>query len=252
MQKVAVTTGYERLDGPIPLAHAPGKEDLAEKVRSLLAIGAETLPKLLGVEPPRIEALLVADDDWKEAPRESKHAYPLGLPYFTRSVRPPALVLPEMLSLVFRPHTEATYPLAVWHELAHAFLLQRAVVRASAWLGELIPQAASVAVARRAGLPLYKHLSEIDREPEFAIRSLKARASAEEQMAFQNLLLALGAEAMDEFGDGFLKELVRALWEETDVVGEERAEEIFAISLGLQGRDWLGSRPEFRGGDGGR
>lgn len=64
-------------------------------------------------------------------------------------------------------------------------------------------------------------------------------------MVFQNLLLLLGAAAVEEFGDGFLKRLVHALWEETDIVNEERAEELLADALGSGGREWLASRPEF-------
>ena len=39
----------------------------------------------------------------ERARRDSARRYPPGLPYFTRSVEPPALVLPEALSPVFRP-----------------------------------------------------------------------------------------------------------------------------------------------------
>jgi hypothetical protein len=85
----------------------------------------------------------------------------------------------------------------------------------------------------------------IDRTPGFIIRKLKGYANAGEQMAFQNLLLLLGVDAVEEFGDGFLKRLVRALWEETDVVNDERAEELLADALGPGGLKWLASRPEF-------
>lgn len=237
--------GYERLDSVVPVVHARGMEEPAAKLRRLLETGAESLSTLLDVEPPELDAFLVADEDWSEAPRENAHAYPPGLPYFTRSARPPTLVLPATLSPVFRPRTPATYPLVVWHELAHAFLLRREVVRTPAWLREFVPQAASAAVARRARLPLEEHLNGIDREPGFTIRGFGGRADADRQMAFQNLLLLLGAAAMEEFGNGFLKRLVNALWEETDVVNEERAEELLASALGPGGREWLASRPEF-------
>jgi hypothetical protein len=241
----AALPSYERLNGEIPVIHAPGMEERASEVRRLLATGSGVLSALLELEPPELEAMLVTDEDWDEAPREGERVYPKGLPYFTRSARPPALVLPATLSPVFRPRTQATYPLVVWHELAHAFLLQREVVRTPAWLGEFVPQAASATVARRVGLPLDEHLGMIDREPGFTVRGLRGHADAGEQMAFQNLLLLLGANAVEEFGDGFLERLVRALWEETDVVNEERAEELLADAFGLGGREWLASRPEF-------
>jgi hypothetical protein len=69
--------------------------------------------------------------------------------------------------------------------------------------------------------------------------------NVERQMAFQNLLLALGAAALEEFGEGFLQRLVHAVWDETDVVDEERAEELLANALGPGGRAWLRSQPGF-------
>jgi hypothetical protein len=241
----AAFPGYERLNGEIPVVYAPETEEWASELSLLLNTGAAALSTLLGVGLPELEAMLIADEAWNEAPREGERAYPKGLPYFTRSARPPALVLPATLSPVFRPRTQATYPLVVWHELAHAFLLQKEVVRTPAWLGEFVPQAASAAVARRVELPLDEHLGMIDREPGFTIRELRGHADAGEQMAFQNLLLLIGADAVEEFGDEFLKRLVRDLWEKTDVVNEERAEELLADALGLGGREWLASRPEL-------
>jgi hypothetical protein len=216
----------------------------AEELRDLLGTGAEALSEILAAKTPRLEALLVSDADRWEAPRESERPYPPGLPYFTRATDPPSLVLPETLSPAIKPRTKATLPLTVWHELAHAFLLRREVPRTPAWLRELIPQALSAAVARRVGV-LAQHLSEVDREPGFTVRGLKGHAGAEEQMAFQNLLLLLGDAALDEFGEGFLRRLVRDLWAETDVVDEARAEELLARALGERGLEWLRSRPEF-------
>ena len=200
---------------------------------------------ILGTGAPDLSALLVAEEDWNETPRESENPYPAGLPYFTRSVEPPALVLPERLSPVFHPRTGSLLPLAVWHELAHAFLLDGPVVRTPVWLGELVPQAASAAVARRVGLPLEEHLGRVDPDPGFTIREFTGPAGAEEQMKFQNLLLLFGAAALEEFGEDSLGRLFRALWDERDVVGEARAEELLARSLGPGGQEWLRSRPEF-------
>lgn len=245
MPRLVPLSGYARLDREIPVVHAPEMEKQARDIQQRLEMGAASLSALLGVNPPELEAMLVSDEDWDEAPRANARAYPLGLPYFTRSVRPPALVLPATLSPVFQPRTEATYPLAIWHELAHAFLLQDDVVHTPAWLREFVPQAASAAIARRAGLPLAEHLSRVDPEPGFTIRSLGGHVDAGQQMAFQNLLLLLGASAVEEFGDGFLKRLVYRLWEETEAIGEERAEELLADALGPGGREWLRYRPEF-------
>ena len=242
----ATLPGYERLEGgAFPVIHPPRLEERAAEVRDLLEVGTTSLSQILGVEPPELEALLVADEDWEEAPRENKHPYPPGLPYFTRAASPPIVVLPERLSPAFKPRSAATGALVVWHELAHAFLLRKPVPRTPAWLRELVPQALSAAVARRADLPLDEHLEEIARGPGFTVRDSLGRAGAQRQMAFQHLLLALGAAAVEEFGEGFLGTLAHALWSERDVIYEDRAEELLAASLGPGGREWLLSRPEF-------
>ena len=241
----AAPPGYDSLDGEVPVLYAPRLAEKAGEVRGYLAQGYRTLAEILSVEPPEIAALFVADEDWDEAPRENARPYPPGLPYFTRSVEPPALVLPADLSPAFRPHTTATLPLTLWHELAHAFLLRREVVRTSAWFREFVPQAAAAAVARRVDLSLDEHLSRIDRETGFTVRGLLGPASAGDQMSFQNLLLLLGAAVLEEFGEGFLQKLVHALWEEDEIVDEARAEKLLADALGPGGRAWLESRPEF-------
>lgn len=236
--------GYEHLDGPVPVFHAPRLADRAREVEGYLASGSAALSEILAVEPPELTALVVSEEDWEDAPRENRRPYPPGLPYFTRSTVPPALVLPEELSPAFRPRTEATLPLAVWHEMAHAFLLQGEVVRTPAWLGEFVPQAASAAVARRQGL-LEGHLTAMDRDPGFTVRSFGGRTSAGDQMSFQNLLLAFGAAALAKFGEGFVRRLYCALWNEDEVVDNQRAEELLAGALGPHGPEWLRSRPEF-------
>ena len=237
--------GYRRLDGEVPLLYAPRLEGEAREIGGYLAEGYVTLSEIVSVEPPEVAALLVADEDWGDAPRDNSRPYPPGLPYFTRSVEPPALVLPEELSPVFGPRTAATLPLTVWHELAHAFLLSQEVVRTPAWLGEFVPQAASAAIAREVGLSLEDHLSRVDVKPGFTVRGFRGPAGAQDQMSFQNLLLLLGVAALERFGEDFLRRVFHALWEENEMVDEERAEELLADALGPGGREWLASRPEF-------
>jgi hypothetical protein len=244
LQGLASLPGYERLDGGIPVAHPPGMEERATELLRILEAGTSSLSEILGVEPPELEALLVADGNWEDAPRDNARPYPLGLPYFTRTVRPPALVLPETLSPAFQPRTAATGALVVWHELAHAYLLREPLVRTPSWLREFVPQALSAAVAKRTGLPLEEHLAQIGRDPGVTVRGFSS-TDAERQMTFQNLLLLLGAATVERFGDAFLRTLAHALWEEREVVGEERAEELLADALGPGGREWLLSRLEF-------
>jgi hypothetical protein len=245
-RREAAPPGYERLDAEVPVFYSPRLAGKARELSGYLTQGYSVLGQILSVEPPGLVACLVADEDWTDAPRDNARPYPTGLPYFTRSVEPPALMLPEELSTVFRPHTAATLPLTVWHELAHAFLLGREVVRTPAWLREFVPQAASAAVARRVGLPLGEHLSRIEREPGLTVRGFRGPAGAGDQMSFQNLLLLLGASALEEFGEGFLRRIFHALWEEDEIVDEGRAEELLGAALGPGGREWLVSRREFQ------
>jgi hypothetical protein len=245
-RREAALPGYERLDAEVPVLFAPRLAGKATELSGYLAQGSRTLGRILSVEPPGIVAYLVADEDWNDAPRDNARPYPPGLPYFTRSVEPPALVLPEELSTVFRPRTAATLPLTVWHELAYAFLFGREVVRTPAWLREFVPQAASAAVARRVGLSLGEHLTLVDRDPGFTVRGFRGAAGAGDQMSFQNLLLLLGVATVEEFGEDFMPRIFHALWEEEEIVDEGRAEGLLGEALGPGGREWLVSRPEFQ------
>ena len=64
-------------------------------------------------------------------------------------------------------------------------------------------------------------------------------------MSFQNLLLVLAEAALDASGEALLGRLFYGLWEQDEIVDEERAEELLAEALGPGGREWLASRPEF-------
>lgn len=202
------------------------------------------MAEIFGIGSPELHAVVVAESEWDSAPREGERPYPPGLPYFTRSTEPPTLVFPERLSPAIRPHTEATLPLTVWHELAHAFVSQNPVVKTPAWLRELIPQTASAAAAKREKLPLDEHFEGM-KKPEFTARTFQSPASASEQMNFQNLLLSLGDAAVENFGEGFVTRLVHKLWNEEDIVGEGRAAAMLAESLGDGGGAWLEGREEF-------
>jgi hypothetical protein len=243
--------GYDRLQGGAGaggsvraiVRHAPALAGRAWEVLAHLEAGLAALPEILGLPAPELEALVVADADREAAPRDNHRPYPRGLPYFTRAADPPALVIPEKLSEAVQPRTLATLPLVVHHELAHAFLAGEVATRTPGWLRELPPQAASAAVARREGLPLDEHLAQIP-SPGFTVRGFRTPAGAEDQMAFQNLLLKLGAAMLEEFGEVFLPRLVGALRRENEV-SEARAEELLAAALGEGGREWLASREEF-------
>ena len=61
--------GYARLDGAVPVFYPPGLVERAARARDLLEAGTSALSEILAVEPPELEALLVADEDREEAPR---------------------------------------------------------------------------------------------------------------------------------------------------------------------------------------
>lgn len=237
--------GYIRWEGDhgAVVRHAPSQAERGREVLDYLEKGLGTLPEVLGLPAPELEALVVADGDWNEAPRDSPRPYPQGLPYLTRASEMPTLVIPASLSAAIRPRTRATLPLVVSHELAHAFLAGEVAARTPPWLRELPPQAASAAVIRAEGLPLKDHLANVT-SPGFTIRGFRTPAGAEDQMSFQNLLLKLGAAALEGFGEGFIRRLVDSLREEVGL-DERRAENLLADALGEGGREWLASRKEF-------
>lgn len=234
----------EKLPGVVPVLHSPGLGRQASEVGHRLATGCVYLTGIFGSETPRLQAMLLSRADWEHAPRESERPYSFGLPYFTRAAETPTLVFPSELSEALRPRTHLTFPLTVWHELAHAFFLQREIAKMPLWLGEFVPQAASAVVALREGFAIEEHLLRIE-PADFTVREFTLPASAGDQMRFQNLLLLLGTAAVRRFGDGFLLRLVRSTQGESEAVSEDRAKRLFTASLGADGPGWLSRREEF-------
>lgn len=234
----------EKHPGAVPALYSSGLKEKAFELSGLLSTGHAHMTELFQTEPPRLRAMLLDETDWRDTPREAGRPYPFGLPYFTRAAETPTLVFPAALSDIFQPRTDLTFPLAAWHELAHAFFLSREVVKTPLWLGEFVPQAAAAAVALREGASVGEHLSQVEK-PDFTVRGFTLPATAEEQMRFQNLLLSFSVAIVRQFGDGFLSRLVRSVWGEEDVVSGERAESLFVESLGSGGREWVYSREDF-------
>lgn len=245
MLNQTITRDYECHTGEITVWYSPGMSQWARDVQHRLEFGAWELSEILDTRPPRLQALIIMKRDRDRAPREREAVYPSGLPYYTGVTNPPTLVLPDILSPVIQPRTEVTGSLIMWHELAHAFLAQEDLQRMPLWLKELTAQSSAAAIARRSGASLDEHLQLIDYRPGFTIRTFKGRASAKEQMQFQNLLLLLGSAALDKFGDEYLQGLVEALRSAPGAVSEERAVQLLAEALDTGGEAWLKSRPEF-------
>ncbi|HEV2094786.1 MAG TPA: hypothetical protein VGR18_16640, partial [Rubrobacter sp.] len=58
--------GYGRLEGEVPVLHAPRLAGRAREIQGYLAQGSGALADILGEEPPGLTALVVANEDWRE------------------------------------------------------------------------------------------------------------------------------------------------------------------------------------------
>ena len=230
----------------MPVLYAPRLGAKAMELRGYLAEGYRTLSGYSPSSRPEIIALLVADEDWKDAPRDNARPYPPGLPYFTRSVEPPALVLPEELShrvqAKDRRHA-APYRLA----RAGPRLLARAGGREDPGLARGVRPAGRLGGDRPQGRSLAGRASVADRKGArvYGAELPWVRRGRGIRCRSRTCCCCSASAALEEFGEGFLRRIFHALWEEDEIVDEERAEELLADALGPGGREWLASRPEF-------
>ena len=215
----------------------------AGEVRDYLAEGYSALSGILSVEPPGIAALLVADEDWRDAPRDNARPYPPGLPYFTRSVEPPALVLPEELSPVFRPRTAATLPLTSgtsWPTPSCS-----AGGRQDPGLARGARPASRLGGDRKKGRICRWRTSVTDRqEPGFTVRSFRGRRGRGIRCRSRTCCSFWRRRRWRSSARASWTHLPRPLGRRRDSRrGAGRG--VARGRLGPGGREWLASRPEF-------
>ncbi len=129
---------YETLAGPLKVYYPVGSETMARWISQSIERAAKLLTRLLDAPMPEMVILLVAPEDWQNAPQdepddaaeepdaagtsESTDTPNSLLPYWTSATEPPVLVIPTQLDPIIGSDTPEKLAFLIFHELTHAYL----------------------------------------------------------------------------------------------------------------------------------
>ncbi len=119
---------YETLAEPLMVYYPAGREELAQWVNRSVDSAGKLLAHLLTMPTPQMVVLLVAPDDWQDAPREETESpeeteeTDMLLPYWTDATEPPSLVVPVQLDPIMGSYSQEKLAFLLLHEVAHALL----------------------------------------------------------------------------------------------------------------------------------
>lgn len=113
---------YQTLAEPVRITYPAGQETLAHQIVQWVDEANRLLTGLLNLPAPEMEILLVAPQDWQDAPRDEPEETVMLLPYWTDSTEPTALVVPTELDPIMGRFSREKLAFLLLHEAAHAFI----------------------------------------------------------------------------------------------------------------------------------
>jgi len=113
---------YETLAEPMTVYYPTGQDTLARWIFQSIEKANELLAQLLNTPAPEMEILLVAPDDWQNAPGEEPEESFIMLPYWTDTTDPSTMVVPLQLDSITGRYSQEKLAFLLFHEVAHAFL----------------------------------------------------------------------------------------------------------------------------------
>jgi hypothetical protein len=113
---------YETLAEPLMVYYPTGQEALARWVFQSVDKAGKLLAQLLNMPMPEMEIMLVAPDDWQNAPGEEPEDIAIMLPYWTDATDPPSLAIPTQLDPIMGRFSQEKLAFLLFHEVTHAFL----------------------------------------------------------------------------------------------------------------------------------
>src|SRR5215467_12365171 len=113
---------YQTLAEPVRIYYPAGHETLAHQVLQWVDEANRLLAGLLALPTPEMEILLIAPEDWQNAPRDEPEETFIMLPYLTEATQPSALIVPTELDPIVGRSSQEKLAFLLFHEVAHAFL----------------------------------------------------------------------------------------------------------------------------------
>lgn len=113
---------YATLTESLTVYYPAGEETLARWVQQTLDDAGTRLSKLLNIDMPDFEVLLVDMDDWPLVPHSESEEVDSPHPYMTDVTTPVTLVVPLEIDPIFGEATPEKFAFMLYHELTVAYL----------------------------------------------------------------------------------------------------------------------------------
>jgi hypothetical protein len=113
---------YEVLTESFTVYYPTGEESLARWVQQTIDNAGARLSKLLNIDMPDFEVLLVNMDDWPLVPHSESEEVDSPHPYMTDVTTPVTLVVPLEIDPIFGEVTPEKFAFMLYHELTVAYL----------------------------------------------------------------------------------------------------------------------------------
>ena len=113
---------YQTLAKPVRIYYPAGHDTQAHQALQWVDEANRLLAGLLAIPVPEMEILLIAPEDWQDAPRDEPEETFIMLPYWTDSTEPSTLVVPTELDPIMGNFAPEKLAFLLFHEVAHAFV----------------------------------------------------------------------------------------------------------------------------------
>jgi hypothetical protein len=113
---------YETLTESLTVYYPASEESLARWVQQTIDSAGAQLSKLLNIDMPDFEVLLVNMDDWPLVPHSESEEVDSPHPYMTDVTTPATLVVPLEIDPIFGEATPEKFAFMLYHELTVAYL----------------------------------------------------------------------------------------------------------------------------------
>jgi hypothetical protein len=247
---------YETLAEPLTVYYPTGEEALARWIFQTVDRAGTLLATLLGQPLPEVELLIVAPQDWSNAPHDEPEELDNPHPYWTDVTSPPCIVVPLQLDPIFGQATREKLAFNLYHEVVLAFLEadprpypneyplwadEWQIKFAALWLSQQINGQKGI-----VNTDLYQKYAEIFEPEEDGKTPITIRGfdwyddtTPEDYLCYELLLEQFAVDLLAHVGPEVLPRFLELYRKDYDVLLSDDVTEMLGSVLGKGGGQWL-------------
>jgi len=253
---------YQTLAQPVRLYYPAGQDTLARRVMQWVEEANRLLAGLLAIPAPAMEILLVAPEDWQNAPKDEPEETSIMLPYWTEVTQPSTLVVPTELDPIVGRFSQEKLAFFLFHEVVHAFLASDPrpwPLESPLWADEWQLQFAALwlyhQIYHTTGVVMFDlHLQyreifepEADGKTPVTVRGFDwyEDTTPQDYLEYTLLLERFADDLLERYDASILPRLIELYRKEGVVWLSDEITHLLGIVLGEGGEAWLEELPYF-------